>query len=85
MCTVFIDFKSAYNTVLREKLCEALENKNILTKNEVQFLRAFHRNYTSKCKIKPFISKMVITKDHPLALDFLTYILSLSQMNYKKD
>ena len=40
MCTIFIDFKSAYNTVLRE-LYEALENKNILTKNEVQFLSAF--------------------------------------------
>ena len=43
-CTIFIDFKSAYNTVLREKLYEALEYKNILSKNEIQFLRALHAN-----------------------------------------
>ena len=54
MCTIFIDFKSAYNTVLREKLYEALENKNILTKNEVQFLRALHSKLHFKVQDKTF-------------------------------
>ena len=34
-CTIFIDFKSAYNTVIREQIYERLIEKKILQKDEV--------------------------------------------------
>ena len=41
-CFLFIDFKSAYNTVDRDILQEIMSAKNILTANELQFLRYLH-------------------------------------------
>jgi hypothetical protein len=39
---VFIDYKSAYNTVLRERLYDTLVCKEILTTEEAQFLLQLH-------------------------------------------
>ena len=36
---IFIDFQSAYNTILREKIYKRLEDKNILLSDEIEFLR----------------------------------------------
>ena len=41
-CVLFIDFKSAYNTVDRDILWDIMSEKNILTANELQFLRYLH-------------------------------------------
>jgi hypothetical protein len=41
-CCVFIDFKSAYNTVRRDVLYDALVDRGILSRVEVAFLRALH-------------------------------------------
>ena len=42
MCCLFIDFKSAYNTINRQKLYELLIRKGILELNEVLFLQTLH-------------------------------------------
>ena len=39
---VFIDFKSAYNTLIRQKIYQLLGDKNILLRDEVQFLKNLH-------------------------------------------
>ena len=39
---IFIDFKSAYNTLIREKLYDILIEKHILSVNETLFLKAMH-------------------------------------------
>jgi hypothetical protein len=41
-CCLFIDYKSAYNSICRERLYRALIRKNILEQDEVNFLRAMH-------------------------------------------
>lgn len=41
---IFIDFKSAYNTILRHKLYERLLEKNILEKDEIIFMENLHKN-----------------------------------------
>ena len=41
---IFIDFKSAYNTILRHKLYERLLEKNILEKDEIIFIENLHKN-----------------------------------------
>ena len=41
-CCLFIDYKSAYNTVNRSRLYRILKDKNILTHDEVNFLQAMH-------------------------------------------
>ena len=46
MDILFIDYKSAYNTVVRDKLYDALIEKRVLTVNETLFLRSLHsRSY----------------------------------------
>ena len=42
LCCVFIDYKSAYNTVLRDVLYRALIAKNILNPQETEFLKLMH-------------------------------------------
>ena len=42
MCCVFIDYKSAYNTVRRDVLYWALVTKKILTSDEARFLERLH-------------------------------------------
>ena len=48
MVAIFIDFKSAYNTILRKKLYEILEGKLILEREEVKFLEILHGKLTFK-------------------------------------
>jgi hypothetical protein len=42
MCCIFIDYKSAYNTVNRDLLYTALVNKRILTADEARFMERLH-------------------------------------------
>ena len=42
MCTIFIDYKSAYNTVNRSKLWEIISKLNIFNANELEFLKLLH-------------------------------------------
>jgi len=42
MVCVFIDFKSAYNIILKDKLFKIMEDKNIYSKEEFNFLRIFY-------------------------------------------
>ena len=39
---IFIDFKSAYNTIIRQKVYNLLKEKNILTKEEINFMKCLH-------------------------------------------
>ena len=39
---IFIDFKSAYNTIIRQKVYNLLKEKNILTKEEIIFMKCLH-------------------------------------------
>lgn len=39
---IFIDFTAAYNTVIRTKLFEIIEKKNILAPEESQFLKELY-------------------------------------------
>jgi hypothetical protein len=41
-CCIFIDYKSAYNTVNRLRLYRILKEKNILSPPEVDFLQGMH-------------------------------------------
>jgi hypothetical protein len=41
-CALFIDLKSAYNTVDRQKLYAILRQKSILENSELEFLKALH-------------------------------------------
>ena len=41
-CCIFIDYKSAYNTVNRTRLYQILKTKNILLPEEVDFLKGIH-------------------------------------------
>jgi predicted AAA+ superfamily ATPase len=42
LCCVFIDFRSAYNTIDRMRLYQMLLEKNILLLDEVRFLKSLH-------------------------------------------
>ena len=42
MVAIFIDFKSAYNTIMRKKLYEIFEGKLILEREEVKFIEILH-------------------------------------------
>jgi hypothetical protein len=42
MCMLFIDFKSAYNTIDRSRLYNILRDKQILNHEETEFLRYLH-------------------------------------------
>jgi hypothetical protein len=41
-CLLFVDYKSAYNTIDREKLYEILRTRNIMKEEEKQFIKAMH-------------------------------------------
>jgi hypothetical protein len=43
-CCIFVDFKSAYNTIRRDLLYRLLVEKNILSELEVNFLRCLHES-----------------------------------------
>lgn len=44
MACVFIDFKSAYNTISKNKLYQILNNKAILNEDEIKFLKVLYGN-----------------------------------------
>ncbi len=56
-CCVMIDYKSAYNTINRERLYRILKDKNILTNDEVDFLQAMHDAVYFKCGGKRYYIK----------------------------
>jgi len=74
---IFIDFKSAYNSVFRERLYEALEHENILNKNEVQFLRALHANLHFKVQEKTFHFENGVHQGSPLSPGLFDIYLEL--------
>ena len=41
-CVVFIDYKSAYNTINRERLYKIIKEKQILSTLEAEFLEKLH-------------------------------------------
>ena len=42
MYAIFIDLKSAYNTIIRNKLYSILQDKNILAREEIIFMKNLH-------------------------------------------
>lgn len=44
MVVLFVDLKSAYNTIDREILFKIIKERNILTHNESDFLEQFYNN-----------------------------------------
>lgn len=44
MNLIFIDFKSAYNTINRPKLYHILRVRHILEDDEIDFIEALHQN-----------------------------------------
>ena len=42
LCVIFIDFRSAYNTIIRDILYKRILDKNILERDEVFFLKYIH-------------------------------------------
>jgi hypothetical protein len=48
-CCVFIDYKSAYNTVNRHRLYRILKEKQILSNDEVDFLQGMHDALYFRC------------------------------------
>jgi hypothetical protein len=53
-CCLFIDYKSAYNTINKDKLYQILEERNILDPEEIQFLRELYRHLYFECKGEKF-------------------------------
>ena len=60
-CTLLIDFKSAYNTVNRQRLYEIMLKKNILPPEEIEFLKILHDNlyFVGKDKRRVFLQNGV--------------------------
>jgi hypothetical protein len=48
-CCVFIDYKSAYNTVNRKLLYQIMKRKKILSDEEIDFLECIHDAVYFKC------------------------------------
>lgn len=57
MCAIFIDLKSAYNTINRKVLWEILKRKNIFSTDELVFLKLIHENIYFVAKNKKFYYK----------------------------
>ena len=49
LCVVFIDFKCAYNTILREKLWKYLRTLTIFTEDEINFIKTLIDKLHFKC------------------------------------
>jgi hypothetical protein len=56
-CCVMIDYKSDYNFINREWLYLILKDKNILTKDELDFLQEMHDAVYFKCGGKHYYLK----------------------------
>ena len=46
---IFIDFKCAFNTIIRSKLYDILKDKHILTPEEIDFIKCMHSHIHYKC------------------------------------
>lgn len=66
-CTLFIDFKSAYNTINRKLLYKILREKQILEEDEVLFLEALHSNLFFKGIDKKFRFKNGVHQGSPIS------------------
>jgi hypothetical protein len=58
---LFIDFSSAYNTVIRSKLYKRIREKDILSEEEVKFLELLH----SKIYFKAIDKTYYFNNGHP--------------------
>ena len=66
-CCIFIDYKSAYNTINRERLYRILKTKCILVDDEVDFLRAMHDALYFKCNGKRYYIKNGVHQGSPIS------------------
>lgn len=71
MDVVFIDFKSAYNTIDRVRLYKIIQDKAILTLPELEFVCKFI--YTFNIKIKLIAMQMQCHKAQSCLQPFLIY------------
>jgi hypothetical protein len=46
---IFIDFKCAFNSINRSKLYDILHTKNILSREEIEFIKCMHSHIHYKC------------------------------------
>ena len=78
---LFIDFRSAYNTIIRNKIYKILVEKNTLNRDEVQFMKNMHNkvHFKDEKNLKS-ISKMEFIKVHPSAQHYST---STSKNSFK--
>ena len=67
ICCLFIDYKSAYNTINRERLYQIISSKGILTEEETQFLRILHSRVYIKAKGKKFYFKNGVHQGSPIS------------------
>ena len=57
LCLIFIDFKSAYNTILREKLWIYMKTLNLFSLDEIEFIKIMIDKLHFKCNNKTFYFK----------------------------
>ena len=67
LCCLFVDFKSAYNTVNRERLYEIVLRNNILTQEECDFLRIIHSRLYFLSQGKKFYFKNGVHQGSPIS------------------
>jgi hypothetical protein len=66
-CCLFIDYKSAYNTVDREILYQIITEKQILKPEEVEFLRLLHKNLFFKVGENKYFFKNGVHQGSPIS------------------
>ena len=66
-CLIFIDFKSAYNTIIRKKIYDILKRKNILTDEETLFLELLHDKLYFENKDKKYYFPNGVHQGSPLS------------------
>ncbi len=66
-CCLFLDYKSAYNTVNRKQLCSIMKRKKILSDNEIDFLEGLHEALYFKCGSQRFYLKNGVHQGSPIS------------------